>query len=179
MNARATVRRLAADEDGCRERAQKAERGDELRVPTDRDIARAGADSRRRRRKARRLWPTTSCTAVAYVREAYSAGERRRDGDDRGVGLAAPLVQKEAGCEQHRRAGERERDARLDADPAAVDGDDEEENDADDDREPAEPREDPSAEQVLERLSSGRPESPCARARGSGVRRCLGASALE
>ena len=105
----------------------------------------------------------TPFTAVAYVRDAYSAASALRDCGDGGFGLAASLVQEETDGEEHRRAGERERDARLDADPSAVDGDDEEEDDADDDRQPAEPGEDPAAEQILERSLAA---SAASRARG-------------
>ena len=94
---------------------------------------------------------TTPFTAVAYVKDAYSAASALRHCGDGGFGLAASLVQEETDGQEHRRAGEGQGDARLDADPSAVDGDDEKEDDADDDRQPAEPGEDPAAEQILER----------------------------
>ena len=147
-------RRLATDEDGCRECAQQGERGDELRSPPHGD-RRAGPTHDSGDEEPGLL--ADDLLHGGRVRQRrVERGQRARDGGDRRVGLASPLVEKQASREKDRRAGERERDARLDTDPATIDGDDEEEDDSDDDREPAEPREDPSAEQIFERrLGSG------------------------
>ena len=142
-------RRLATDEDGCRECAEQGERGDELRSPPNGD-RRAGPTDDSGDEEPGFL--ADDLLHGGRVRQRrVERGERARDGGDRRFGLASPLVEKQAGCEKDRRAGERERDPCLDPDPATIDGDHEEEDDSDDDREPAEPRQDPSAEQILER----------------------------
>ena len=150
MNVERESRGLAADEDRGRERAEDAERRDELGVPADGDGGPDGADEPGDEQAGRGRDHVLDGGRVGQRR--VQAGDRRGDGGERRVGLVAPLVQEEPDREEQGRAEERERDPRLDADPAPVDGDDEEEDDPDDDRETADPREDAPAEEVLERL---------------------------
>jgi hypothetical protein len=80
--------------------------------------------------------------------------ERRRDRSHRSIRLSAAFVEEQPRREQEGRAREREGDPCLDADPATVDCDEEEEDDADEDREAPQDREDPPAEEVLEGLAA-------------------------
>ncbi len=143
-------RRAAVDEHRSGERAEDPERCDELRAPADCDRRPGGADETCDEQADLRRDDVLNRSRVGQRR--VERRERGRDGGDRGIRLPPPLVQEQSHPEERGRSQERERDASLDAEPPAIDGDDEEEDDADQDRKAADRGEDPSAEQVFERL---------------------------
>ncbi len=77
-------------------------------------------------------------------------GDRRGHRCERGLRPALPFVQPQPDAEERGRAGERERDTRRLVDPAAVDRQREEEDDAQHDGGAADPRKHAAAEELLE-----------------------------
>ena len=144
---------LQRDRNRHEHRADEPERRERLGPPGERDRRTEGGDRGGRGQCERRRDQVVERRRGEQRRvEAGDAGACRRDGC---VRVAVAPTQPDAGADERSRGGRPEGDPRRRADPAAVDGEHEEEDDAEERHDAAGPRERTRAEQhaQVERLA--------------------------